>query len=78
MMQTLILLANPLNTDLGGAIVRLVRQLRERAAARMQAAWRGRCVRKRYGFLQDYANSRSSEDRWMHFLLHQALTNAAM
>ena len=33
-MQTLVLLANPLNTDLAGAVVRLVRQLRERAAAR--------------------------------------------
>ena len=76
MMQTLVLLANPLNTDLAGAIVRLVRQLRERAAARMQAVWRGRCVRTLYSLLQDYANSRTSEDRWMHSLLHQALIKA--
>ena len=77
-MQTVVLLANPLNTDLAGAIVRLVRQLRERAAARIQAAWRGRDARTLYSFLQDYANTRTSEGRWMHYLLYQALTNAAM
>ena len=78
MIQTLVLLANPLNTDLAGAIVQLVRQLRERAAARLQAAWRGRDVRKLYALLQDYASCRTSEGRWMHHLLYQAFTSAAM
>ena len=42
-MQALVLLANPLNSDLAGVIVRLVR---ETAATRVQAAWRGSILRR--------------------------------
>lgn len=44
-MQALVFLANPLNADLAGVIVRLVRQLRETAATRVQAVWRGLVLR---------------------------------
>ena len=42
-MQAIVLLANPLNSDVAGAIVRRVR---ETAATRVQAAWRGSILRR--------------------------------